>query len=395
MNTVLIAIIARNKGHFLPLYLDGINNLDYPKNLIHIYIDTNNNNDNTEALLKEWARVMEDQYVSIYFNSHDQPELAEDDGMPHYWNETRTGVLSKIREASLRYAENLGVDYYFTADCDNIVSPHTLKHLIAQDKPFIAPMLESYPFPYSLATTFLDIENRNNLSGFYTFIRTDEKLGTDHFFDIRFRKKIGTFPVAIIHATYLIRKDVIGKLSYIDPEDKIKWEYITLCVSAIKNNIERYVCNERLFGIHCQWNGLSLEEEHLKFSIHELLIKLTLEQFKNPIQEEHTFKYTYIGQSKKDYTKVKELLNHDSTITNIIELGCGLWTPEKAELFEGKKYVGIDCVYDIIFKNKQFESDNIFFIHSLSQPLLSYLNADLCVTSSKKGFINAKHIIEI
>lgn len=395
MNTVLIAIIARNKGHFLPLYLDGITNLDYPKNSIHIYIDTNNNNDNTEALLKEWARVNDGQYASIHFNIHQAPELANDDGRPHSWNETRTGVLSKIREASLRYSELLNVDYYFTADCDNIVSPHTLKHLIAQDKPFIAPMLESYPYPYSLATTFLDLENPNDLSGLYTFIKTETKVGTPHFFDIRFRKKIGTFSVAIIHATYLIRKDVISKLSYIDPEDKIKWEYITLCVSAIKNNIDRYVCNERLFGVHCQWDGLTLEEEHLKFSLHEPLIRLRLDQYKNPIQEEHTFKYAHSSFRPRDYTPVQEFLNQNPSIQTIIELGCGPWTPEKAKLFSGKRYLGIDCVYDIIFNNKQYESDHIHFLHSLSEPLLPYLNTDLCITSSKRGYVASKYTLEI
>ena len=47
---VLIAILARNKAHLLPEYLDSIKNLEYDKKSIVIYINTNNNHDKTKEI---------------------------------------------------------------------------------------------------------------------------------------------------------------------------------------------------------------------------------------------------------------------------------------------------------------------------------------------------------
>ena len=46
---VMVAILAKQKEPALPLYLDCIEALDYPKSSIVLYIRTNNNTDKTEA----------------------------------------------------------------------------------------------------------------------------------------------------------------------------------------------------------------------------------------------------------------------------------------------------------------------------------------------------------
>src|SRR5439155_3364960 len=50
---VLVAILAKQKEPALPLYLDCIEALDYPKSSIVLYIRTNNNTDRTEQILRE------------------------------------------------------------------------------------------------------------------------------------------------------------------------------------------------------------------------------------------------------------------------------------------------------------------------------------------------------
>src|ERR1700684_4488799 len=68
--TVLIAILARNKGHVLPHFLKCIENQDYPKSLLSIYINTNNNCDDTEQILTSWVKNNEQKYQKIIYESH-------------------------------------------------------------------------------------------------------------------------------------------------------------------------------------------------------------------------------------------------------------------------------------------------------------------------------------
>ena len=54
-SAVTIAILAKNKGHSLPLYLKCILDQTFPKDKTYIYIRTNNNTDDTVQILKEWV----------------------------------------------------------------------------------------------------------------------------------------------------------------------------------------------------------------------------------------------------------------------------------------------------------------------------------------------------
>src|SRR5579872_6045160 len=48
---ITIAILAKDKAHTLPLYLDCIEAQTWPKSNTYLYIRTNNNNDNTAQVL--------------------------------------------------------------------------------------------------------------------------------------------------------------------------------------------------------------------------------------------------------------------------------------------------------------------------------------------------------
>jgi len=154
-----------------------------------------------------------------------------------------------IRTKSLRLAEEKGCDFYFVVDCDNFITPNTLKTLVAKDKLMIAPMLGSFPEKGDIYSNFFcDIDENGYCK--------------DHpdYFSIINKEKIGTFEVPVIHCTYLIRKDALPYLTYVD--GTIDYEFVILCREARKNRIPQFICNEENFGslIHF-FRDVTLQDE--------------------------------------------------------------------------------------------------------------------------------------
>jgi Anp1 len=245
--TVLLAILARNKAHVLPAYLTSIENLDYDKKAITVYINTNNNEDETLALLEDWARRNEGQYAQIIFDVHSVKGLVET--KPHVWNAQRFKVLGRIRNKSMQMAQEHQCDYYFVVDCDNFITPCTLKALVAQDRPIIAPMLRAIP------------ENGDPYSNFFCAI-DDNGYYRDHpnYWKILNRQMLGTFKVPVVHCTYLIKTAYIDQLNYIDETND--FEFVIFSRMARKNGVSQYICNEYDFGqlIHF-YTDVTLAEE--------------------------------------------------------------------------------------------------------------------------------------
>lgn len=136
--TVLLAILAKNKAHVLPQFFHCIDHLDYDKKLITVYINTNNNQDETENILKQWVEAHSSDYRRIIFEKHEVENIGIT--KPHEWTPERFKVLAQIRNKSLQQAIDSHCDYYFVVDCDNFIAPYTLKELMAKDKPIIAPI---------------------------------------------------------------------------------------------------------------------------------------------------------------------------------------------------------------------------------------------------------------
>jgi hypothetical protein len=234
-DTVFLTILARNKAHMLPYYLQCIDKIDYDKRLITVYINTNNNSDDTEEVLLEWAEKHKDEYNHILFETHEVEELAQENTLPHEWTTQRLRVLGAIRNRSLDIAEAFECDYYFVVDCDNFITPITLKHLILQRKPIIAPMLMSIPFIGNDYSNFFCSVDKN---GYYAY---DES-----YWDIWKRDIVGTFEVPLVHCTYLIDRNYINKLTYDDGSNQ--HEFVIFARSARRNCVGQYICNEHDFG---------------------------------------------------------------------------------------------------------------------------------------------------
>lgn len=245
--TVLIAILARNKAHTLPKYLKCLDNLEYDKKLITVYINTNNNDDTTEEILLDWIEKNQDKYAFIELESHDV--INAPNTKPHEWNSTRFSILATIRMNSLFKTKEYGCDYYFVVDCDNFIIPATLKDLVNEDKPIIAPMLKSIPEPVDVYSNFFGSVTR---TGYYQ----------DHpnYYKILDRQMVGTFLAPVVHCSYLINAEYIEKLTYIDGTSD--YEFIIFSRSARANNVEQYICNKKEYGYLLHFHtDVDLEEE--------------------------------------------------------------------------------------------------------------------------------------
>lgn len=245
--TVLLAILARNKAHCLPRFLSCIDRLDYDKKLISIYINTNNNEDNTQEILEKWAAENKSHYNTIVFESHEVKDLPS--ARPHEWTPQRFKVLGTIRNTSMQKAKDLHSDYYFVVDCDNFIKPYTLTDLVQKDKPIIAPMLRAVP------------EKGDAYSNYFCSV-TDSGYYQNHpdYVKILYRSKVGTFKVPVVHCTYLINTNVIDKLGYIDGTDD--YEFVIFSRMARKNNVDQYITNEKDYGVLIHfYDDLPLAEE--------------------------------------------------------------------------------------------------------------------------------------
>lgn len=245
--TVLLAILAKNKAHVLPEYLNSISSLDYDKKLITVYINTNNNTDKTKEILEEWIAQNRAAYHFIIYEHH----TAIDDAItnPHEWTTTRFKLLGSIRNKSLQQAKEHNCQYYFVVDCDNFIAPNTLKELIFANKPIVAPLLKAIPEADDIYSNyFCAIDERGYYHPHPDFIK------------ILQREIVGTFPVPVVHCTYLIQSNYIEKLNYTDDTDD--YEFVIFSRSARNNRVAQFICNKECFGTLLHFNeDISLLKE--------------------------------------------------------------------------------------------------------------------------------------
>ncbi len=191
--------LQSRKQPALPLYLDCIEALDYPKSSIVLYVRTNNNTDRTEQILRDWVARVGHLYAAVEFDAADVASRVEE-FREHEWNATRFRVLGQIRNASLQRARELDCEFYFVADVDNFVRRATLRELVALNLPIVAPLLR----PIIPEKLYSNYHAEIDPAGYFK--------GCDQYYWILSRQVRGVVEVPVIHCTYLIRADVIPEL---------------------------------------------------------------------------------------------------------------------------------------------------------------------------------------
>lgn len=227
--TITIAILAKDKGHALPLYLQCIENQTWPKESTNLYIRTNNNNDNTTEVLKIWLKRVYKQYNKIYFDDSDVTEQVQQFGQ-HEWNEQRFTVLGSIRQASIEWAYAHD-SHYFVCDCDNFIVPETLEALYKLNLPIVAPLLHSKD-TYSNYHADIDANGYYKRSQFY--------------FPLLYQEIKGIVELPVVHCTYFIRKHILPSIEYLD--GTTRHEYVIFSHNARKKGIPQYLDTRKVYG---------------------------------------------------------------------------------------------------------------------------------------------------
>ncbi|XP_020904359.1 procollagen galactosyltransferase 1-like [Exaiptasia diaphana] len=113
--TVLISIIARNSAHLLPNWLGYLENLDYPKNRISIWISTDHNEDNTSSILREWVTNVKPLYHRVLINVTASPKSYIDASHASEWTDARYYQVALLRQKALDSARKQWADYLFVS----------------------------------------------------------------------------------------------------------------------------------------------------------------------------------------------------------------------------------------------------------------------------------------
>lgn len=230
---VTIAILAKEKAHVLPMYLELIENQTYPASKIKLYIRTNNNRDQTAVLLENWVEKVKDRYSEIHFDSSDVTERVQDFS-PHDWNPLKLSVLTRLRQESIEWALARGT-HYFVVDCDNFIVPETLEILLTTKLPVIGPLLRNGDDPLSNYSNYHFLADEN---GYYKH--------SPLYFDVLTQSVRGLIEVEVIHCTYLVRKEVLNQVSYLD--DSGRYDYVIFSDTLRKAGIPQYIDNRRDYG---------------------------------------------------------------------------------------------------------------------------------------------------
>lgn len=226
-----IAILAKDKAHTLPMYLELLEQQTFAANKTFLYIRTNNNTDDTANILKQWVDKVGYKYAGVHFDASDVAEKVQD-YKQHEWNALRFKVLGKIRQDSLDFARNNN-SHYFVADCDNFIHPHTIQTLYDTKLPIVAPFLKGADTGF-----YANYHSAVDSNGYF--------LNAPQYEAILTRQLKGLIEQPVVHCTYFIRHDVLDKMSYDD--NSFRYEYVIFSDKARNQNIPQYLDNREMYG---------------------------------------------------------------------------------------------------------------------------------------------------
>jgi hypothetical protein len=254
---VFVHVLARNKEGTLPLYLETMYEWDYPKDRIVLYVRTNNNSDRTGEMLADYIAKYGDEYFAIIYEGRniDRPINKQ---QVHEWDGERLTIMRALRTKGFCVATEWNCEYYFTADVDNFVLPHTLRTLVEANQPVIAPLLRyaEDPTEEQALVELKAVEGSANwmYSNFDTVVThygdTHHGAGYQDFdqryFDILERRITGIHQVDLVHATYLVRRDVFTTIGYFN--GVAGFEYIIFAFNLRIAGIPQFLDNREIYG---------------------------------------------------------------------------------------------------------------------------------------------------
>jgi len=251
-------VLVRNGEDMLPLYLQCLQEQDYPKEDITLYVRTNDNTDATESIIESWLRWHGGEYRDVIYDNSPSLFRPEFYGN-HNWDGGRVDLMRHLRDKGLMTARDLNADFFFTCDVDNFILPETLSSLVELNLPVVAPLLRyavnplecaEIP-PYLLKGTDYTSANFTNVVTHYgdtqNLLEGGEERFPEGYMDLLYRRNPGVHPVDLVHCCYLVHRDVFGRISY---QNGVMggYEYITFGFNLRYNGIQQYLDNRKNYG---------------------------------------------------------------------------------------------------------------------------------------------------
>ncbi|XP_037112662.1 procollagen galactosyltransferase 1 isoform X1 [Syngnathus acus] len=236
---VVLALICRNSEHSLPYVLGAVEQLNYPKERIAVWVATDHNEDNTTAILRDWLVKVQSLYHYVEWRPKEEPSRYEGEDGPKEWPDTRYDHVMKLRQVALESAREMWADYFMLMDCDNLLTnPNVLWSLMSENKTVIAPMLDS-------RAAYSNFWCGMSSQGYYK--------RTPAYMPIRKRVRKGCFAVPMLHSTFLIdlRKEASRQLAFHPPHPEYNWAFddiIVFAYSARMADVQMFVCNRETYG---------------------------------------------------------------------------------------------------------------------------------------------------
>ncbi|XP_065085939.1 glycosyltransferase 25 family member [Ochlerotatus camptorhynchus] len=239
---VLIVTLIRNKEHTLPYFFSYLEDLEYPKDRISLWIRSDHNEDRSIDITKAWLKRTTKYYHSVDFGYRSDEEKRFDEKSSTHWSEDRFADVIRLKQEALEKGRKMWADFVMFLDADVLLTnPQTLSKLVSLNLPIVAPMLLSD----GLYSNFWC-----GMTADYYYQRTDE------YKEILNNDKTGQFSVPMVHSAVMVNINVHQSLQltfnmkrfpaglYNGPQDDI----IIFAMSANYSSIPMYISNSALYG---------------------------------------------------------------------------------------------------------------------------------------------------
>ncbi|XP_059089933.1 glycosyltransferase 25 family member-like isoform X3 [Tigriopus californicus] len=267
VTSVRAVMLARNKAHVLPFSLELLQDLDYPKNRMALFIRSDHNQDETVDVLHTWLDSVQDQYYAVNFTSLSGTPTFPGSLGPNHWTDDRFSHLIQLKQEGMKYARSIWSDFVWFLDADVLLTHNQmLRELI--------PMGETQVISAPMLKTLTRYSNFwAGMSDTYYYARTDE------YDPILGRTSLGCHSVPMVHTSVLVNLNKVEslKLTFL-PEDIPNYDgprddIIVFALSAQFNGVPMYICNNHNYG----YTMVPLADEDVLEKDFEMLSDLRLQ----------------------------------------------------------------------------------------------------------------------
>jgi ubiquinone/menaquinone biosynthesis C-methylase UbiE len=347
---VFVALLVKQKGLILPMWLKSMSEWDYPKERMILYIRSNNNTDQTQEVLRDWINENRQYYRLVIEDYKDVVENVEKYGV-HEWNAVRFKVLGRIRNESLRIASSTKSDFYWVVDVDNFIKPHTLSKMVSHNLPVVAPFLKCADIDSPAYSNYHFVTDAR---GYY--------LDDPRYHQVLRQEIKGLVLCDVVHCTYLIRRDFFEKIRYTDGTND--YEYVIFSRNLRALGVPQYLDNQEIYGfvtlkddVEASVNAL----KHLNINDSSSRESVFDEIYKSSAWGEMSGPGSDPAYARYWIDTVNAALSLPG-INSVLDIGSGDWRLGSNYILKNKFYTGLEVSKEAIKISEKYTSTGVNFV---------------------------------